>query len=93
MNLKQFKAEYRFKCDDTWGDAMESWFECAGWLYWNGEVLPTNWKYSPGMDGDGRDPESYWYDLFAGCTTEELWTIGNFLFRYCTYLESRGVSY
>lgn len=47
----------------------------------------------PGLSGDGRDSKSYWYDLFAGCTIAELWDIGNFLFRYCSYLGSKGLSY
>lgn len=55
MNLKQFKIKYRIKSDDIWSDAMEAWFECAGWLNYHGENIPSEWGYFPGM-GDGREP-------------------------------------
>ena len=91
--LRQFKDEWRLKCTDSWGDAMEVWFECAGWLHWNGENIPIEWEYSPGAGGDGRDKESYWYELFAETPVSLLHEIGRLMTRYCQYLRFKGLDY
>lgn len=93
MNLQQFKSEYRMMCNDTWGCAMEAWFECAGWLYSMDVSLPLEWEYSAGICGDGREPDCYWYDIFSTLDRDQLMDIGTFLFRYCQYLQFKGVNY
>lgn len=93
MNLKKFKEEFRQMCNDTWGDAVDAWFECAGHMYNRGIDIPYEWEYSPGTGGNGTDEDSYWYDLFKKITNEELIKIGNFLFRYCQYLKFKGKDY
>lgn len=93
MTLTQFKAEYRLKCNDTWGDAMEAWFECAGRMNRRHLHIPHEWQYSPGLGGDGTDKESYWYALFGRCGNKQLGAIGTFLFRYCQFLKHKGVDY
>jgi hypothetical protein len=92
MKLKEFINEFRIICTDSWGDAVEAWFECAGHLYNRNTNIPSEWMYSPGA-GDGMDEDSYWHELFKNATTEELETIGAFLTKYCHLLESKGMSY
>ena len=93
MNLKSFKNEFRLICTDTWGDAMNTWFECAGWINWRGIPTPKEWEYSPGLGGDGREEDNYFYELFESSSDEELIAIGNFLFRYCQYLKFKEIDY
>lgn len=93
MNLKQFKDEFRLICSDTWGNAMEAWFECAGHLNKRGEDIPNEWQYRCGMSGDGTDKDSYWYSIFKNTSTKRLRVIGGFLFRYCQYLKMKGIDY
>lgn len=93
MNLKEFKNEYRGVCTDTWGSALDAWFECAGRMYWRKMPIPADWKYWPGASNDGREPESYWYALFARCSNNQLIAISNFLTRYCRYLEYKKMDY
>lgn len=92
MTLKEFKTEFRLICTDTWGTAMDAWFECAGHMLNRGLDIPYEWEYSAGM-GDGREEDSYFYTLFLECTNEQLHAIGNFLFRYCEMLRYAGVNY
>ena len=92
MNLKEFKEEFRLMCDDTRGDALDAWFECAGHMYERGIDIPNEWKYVHGL-GDGTFEQSWWYDFFKESTNEELIKIGNFLFRYCQYLKFKGKDY
>lgn len=91
--LKEFLSEYRLMASDTWGDATEAWFECAGQMYKRSLSIPTKWQYRPGLGGDGTDTESYWFELFENTSDEVLLTIGKFLFRYCELLERNGKSY
>lgn len=93
MNFKEFKNEYRLVCSDTWGSAMEAWFECAGRMYRRGINIPSNWQYRPGMGSNCTDKDSYWYYLFGRCGNKQLQQIGNFLFRYCQYLKFKGKDY
>lgn len=91
--LKEFIDEYRLVCTDTWGDAMEAWFECAGQLNKRGFLVPANWEYGAPLGQNGTDESSYWYELFENTEDETLVKIGNFLFRYCQLLKRAGVSY
>lgn len=91
MNLKEFKNEFRLVCDDTWSTAMEAWFECAGRLYLNDIMMPTNWEYRP--SAYPCDNESYWYELFDKSTNKDLMAIGKLLFRYCQYLKYKKIDY
>jgi len=92
MTLKKFKNEYRLICTDTWGDAMDAWFECAGQMNKRAMEIPRTWEYRPGL-GIGTDTESYWYELFENAKANELVQIGRFLFRYCQYLKFKGKDY
>lgn len=93
MTLKEFKNEFRLVCSDTWGNAMEAWFECAGRMNRRSMNIPHEWNYRPGMGSGGTDKESYWYSLFARCGNKQLTTIGQFLTRYCQYLKYKGIDY
>lgn len=93
MTIKQFKAEFRLVCTDTWGEAMEAWFECAGRMNRRGINVPYSWQYRPAPGTDGTDKESYWYALYARCGNKQLIAIGNLLFRYCQYLKYKGIDY
>jgi len=90
MTLKEFKKEFRLICTDTWGNTLEAWFECAAHL---NEIAypPKEWEYE--QKGSGKDKDSYWYEFFDECDADELLEIGNFLFRYCSYLKFKGISY
>jgi hypothetical protein len=92
MTLKNFKDDFRLICTDTWGDALESWFECAGQMYSRFLEIPVEWEYNVGA-GDGTDPDSYFHEVFLNATDSELIAIGNFLFRYCEYLRFKKVNY
>lgn len=93
MNIKEFKNEFRLICSDTWGDAMEAWFECVGRMNRRNLEIPANWNYRPGMGSDGTDKESYWYPLFGRCGNKQLTSIANFLERYCRFLKLAGKDY
>lgn len=91
--IKEFKNEFRLISSDTWGDAMDAWFEIAGQMNKRGLYIPANWEYRPGMGSDGTEPESYWYELFEIASDELLIKIGDFLFRYCEFLRFKEVNY
>ena len=102
MNLKQFKSEFRFMCSDTWGDAMDAWFECAGRLYTKRATIPEEWQYRPGLMNrinssrsfmEACERDSYFYNDFKASKVSELRAIGNFLFRYCQFLRHYGKDY
>ncbi len=94
--IKDFKAEFRMICTDTWYDAKDAWFEATGQMHKRGIKIPSEWEYSPGKnfpDGspaDGTCPTSYFYEIFGNLSDEEITEVGNFLFRYCQFLESNG---
>jgi hypothetical protein len=92
MNIKDFKNEYRFICTDTWGDAMEAWFECAGQMYKRGLSIPASWEYKPGL-GDGTEKDCHWYEIFENAPNNDLEIIGKYLFRYCQFLRYKKVDY
>ena len=91
MNIRDFKNEFRLVCTDTWGNALDAWFECAAHL---NEIayVPIEWEYKASIFG-GKDKSSYWYEIFDECDADELLDIGNFLFRYCQYLKFKEVNY
>jgi len=93
MTLKEFKNEFRLVNCDTWGTAMEAWFECAGRMNRRGLDIPSEWQYRPGMGSDGTDKESYWYPLFGRSGNKQLIQIGQFLTRYCQFLKFKGKDY
>lgn len=93
MKIKDFKNEFRLICTDTWGNAMDAWFECAGQLNKRHLYIPSNWEYRPGITNDGTDSDCYWYEIFKNCTNTELYNIGNYLFRYCQFLRFKGIDY
>lgn len=89
MTIKQFKTEFRSMCTDTWGDALDAWFECAGRLYVRGLKLPDEWEYRPAPAGRKYcvDKECRWYLEFRYLPTRELREIGCLLFRYCRWIK------
>ncbi len=92
MTLKEFKNEFRLVCTDTWGTAIDAWFECAGHMYERSIQIPAEWEYRPGLFG-GTEEDNYFFPLFTECTETELQKIGGFLFRYCEYLRFKGINY
>lgn len=92
-SLKEFKDEFRLICSDTWGNALDAWFECAGQMNKRGLLIPYEWEYRPGLGGDGTDEDSYWFELFENTNDDLLINIGNFLFRYCQFLRHCKVDY
>ena len=91
-NINKFKDEFRLVCTDTWGNALDAWFECAGRMNKRNLEIPKIWEYSPGMS-DGTDKDRYFFTYFAKLSNKKLIEIGNFLFRYCQYLKSKGIDY
>jgi len=94
MNVKELKNELRLTADgDNWGNAMLTWFECAGQMNKRRLAVPVDWQYRPGMGLDGTDEENYFCSLFRSSHDEDLVQIGEFLCRYCRLLEYKGESY
>ena len=91
MNLKEFKEEFRLMCDDTWGDALDAWFECVGHMFMRGLFIPFEWKYWHGSNAVYE--QSWFHKFFKESSNAELIIIGNFLFRYCQYLKIKGKDY
>jgi len=91
MKLSEFKNEFRLINTDTWANALDAWFECAGHMYNRGLIIPLEWEYSSGYCATEID--SYYHELFFNASDDELIIIGNFLFRYCEYLRFKGVNY
>jgi len=79
-------------CTDTWGDALDAWFECAAHMYSRNLCIPNEWEYRIGA-GDGKEPDNYFYELFRNASDSQLQAIGNFLFRYCEFLRYKGINY
>lgn len=92
-SFAEFKNEFRLICCDTWGDALDAWFECAGHMNKRRLQIPASWGYSTGMGSNGTEKESYWHSLFSNTSDNLLVQIGSFLFRYCQYLKFKNVDY
>lgn len=101
MTLSELKNEYRIVADsdDPWGSAMGVMFDLCAELWNRGEPSPVLWKtnYSPGAAGAGfrdpRNPESYWFEMFAECDAATLEKFGLILNRYLTNLSRLGMDY
>lgn len=92
-NLKEFKEEFRLICCDTWGDAMDAWFEVAGRMHVKKMKIPDEWQYRPAPGGNPCNKESQFYIEFRYANAATLREIGNFLFRYCQLLKHFGKDY
>ena len=92
MKLKDFKDEFRLVSTDEWGDTLEAWFEAVGQLYDRGKAIPQKYEYRPSPFG-GADQDSYWHDMFQEASTEDLYTLAEFLFRYASLLRYQGKDY
>jgi len=90
--LNDFKNELRLIMSDKWGNALDTWFECAGHMYNRGLEIPLLWEYKIGH-GSGMEEDNYFYELFIEASDELLVEIGNFLFRYCQMLKHYGLDY
>lgn len=90
--LTEFKKEYRQICVDTWGDAMEAWFECVGRMYKRHLDIPSKYQYKAGILSP-CEKESNFYYFFKDCNKKELTQIAEFLYRYCSYLKYKKVDY
>lgn len=95
MTTKEFKQEYHTFTDkyDKWGECMDALFEVAAHLFYRGAEIPNHWQYSPGLGGDPKEEENYWYELFEETDSETLTEIGNILERYSQILDGKGLSY
>ncbi len=96
--LKDFKDEFRLICTDTWGNALDAWFESVGQMNKRGLPIPNKYEYRAGIDpvgcnDKGTDPESYWHEMFENSNTEDLVKIAEYLFRYYDFLRFKGVNY
>lgn len=92
-NLKSFIKEFRLICSDSWGDAMEAWFEATGQMYKRGLDIPAEWLYRPALGSDGTDSESYWHEMFEETSDEVILQIANLMCRYCDLLKRNGKDY
>lgn len=92
MTLKDFKDDFKLICTDTWGAALDAWFECAGHMHSRNLPIPNEWEYNVG-GGDGMDPDTYFHELFQNASDLELIAIGNLMFRYCEFLRFKGINY
>jgi len=90
-NIREFKNDFRFICTDVWGDALDAWFEATGQLCMRWIDIPSAWQYKAGLCP--IDEDSYFNEVFANCTDDEITAIANFLFRYCQMLKHNGKDY
>lgn len=86
-----FKKEFRMISADTWGDAMDAWFEAVGHMYQRGIAIPAKYQYRPGLSQ--TEPESYWHDGCKAAQDSELEELAEYLFRYCQFLQYKGIDY
>ena len=56
-------------------------------------AVPDEWDYNPGMGGDPREPDSFFFDVFAEAVTADLERFGELLHRYTRMLKAAGLSY
>lgn len=89
--INEFKKEYRLTCTDTWGHAMDIWFDIASHLWQRKLPIPTQWQYRPGIDPVETD--SYFYNDLSTMTDKLLIDCGNLMFRYCQFLRFKGIDY
>jgi hypothetical protein len=88
--LKDFTDEFRLISYDSFEDAKEAWFEAAGQMNKRGLAIPNEWAIDF-RGGDGTEPDSHWHEDFEQCTDELLIRIANFTFRYCRFLQHKGL--
>lgn len=94
MTIKEFKYEMKLtNSGDSWGNAMNAFFEVAAHLYDKGVTIPDEWEYSPSMASEQAEEDSYWFELFSIETEENLIKFGNLLHRYTEFLKFKGVDY
>lgn len=94
LTLSEFKHELRMEDvkGDPWGVSLCAFFDLCAVAYERMDV-PEEWGYSVGWGGNNLDDESWFQKLFSECTDEQLLTIGNYLFRLTSFLETAGKSY
>lgn len=81
-------------CTDTWSDAMEAWFEAVGIMYDRNLHIPSKYYYEPAPALNIQSsPDSYWHDSFNLLSNEDLIDVAEFLYRYCSFLQYKGVDY
>ena len=86
MSLKNLKSEMRlFLGTDLWGEAVDTFMECAGRMSLRGLSVPPEWEYKPG--NSPCETGAWLHDFFEMATDEELNKYGAFLFRYCRILK------
>ncbi len=95
--------EIRSRMDpgDRWGSVMGERFGIATALYIEGEEIPTEWEFSPGLisessiRADDLWPDIYWLETLRSgeYSVEDLILAGNVLRRYSQALERAGLSY
>lgn len=94
MTLDDLKTEFRIDLDsDSWGHCMGCLFDLCGELWHRGDDIPAEWRYSPGMASDPREPDSYWFEVFQEVDSVVLVEFGRILNRYSDKLRTAGRSY
>ena len=84
---------------DPWGEGMMLMFAVCDVLYANGEGVPDEWEFRPGLGGGAIDPDNYlatWMNetyTTRGVTGDDLVHFGNVLARYTRIMDTAGRSY
>ena len=84
---------------NPWGSGISLAFAVCEVLYANGEDIPDEWQYRPGMGQGDTDPEDYyavWMNdvLESGeVTSDDIRHFGNVLIRYTRIMDTAGRSY
>ena len=97
LYIKDIKSEFRTFSDksDPWGACMGILFDICAELHHrapNIGILKAL-GYSPGAGGDGREPDSYWYELLLDVHTGDLVALAMFFDRYRAKLVIAGEDY
>jgi hypothetical protein len=82
--FKQFILEFRLMNTDTWGNAMDAWFEAVGRMYERGMNIPSKYSYSPGLSP--TEEGCYFHEMFIKMDSSTLVYIAEFMYRYCRLL-------
>ena len=96
FTIKEFKAEFRLICTDTWGETMEVWFTIAEELWFRNLAVPSEWEFRPSAiltTNDGREKDSYWFELFDKAKAKDLRKIGALIHRYAQFLKYKKIDY
>ena len=95
--MTELKDLYREEADsyDLWGSALGAHFDVCEELLRQGEEIPCEWGYSPGMvTGEVAEDEASMFRLaIVDHDADELRAFGNLLDRYARVLKRAGRDY